>query len=422
MIFDPVEFIGTIERGDQTLPVRFTTAIDDDGELQLSFQPIERTHAAFPFIPEQRVLEPLQQYTLRGRTDDNWIFESETFHICRWSYLADHLEIDGCCGIAELSHPAKPGHHDACAWFYRKLSAIHPIWTKIDLGTVVLRGYKDDADQEPISLVAIQSEKQEDDLWWQEVERHLTHIQRVLSFACGVYLLPIYEQRHRAGRFTLRVAQRSRVPVPYLPPFRSIYMEEIFGCAVLSCKDNADEVVRLDPAIRWLTAPAALPESQLINAMSALECILASSNIGQFYLDDKDEFGALRKRAEKFLKAEKAPSRMASKLQELNRRPFKEKLDELLNRQPFPIIDFPVDWLKGATNARNVIVHTGISPDLPADSASLLDHVVRVREIVIRLTLAAIGFTGQYQSWLHHCVDLSFPDCRRMDGGFAGPE
>jgi hypothetical protein len=422
MIFDPVEFIGTIETGDKALPVRFRAAVDDDGELQLSFQPIERGRAAFPFIPEQRVLESLQHFTLRGHTDDDWIFESETFHVSRWSRLPDHIEIAGYCGIAELSHPAKPGHHDACAWFYRKLSAFRPIWTKTDLGTVVLKGYKDDADQEPISLVAIQSEKQENDEWWQEVECHLTHIQRVLSFACGVYLLPVYEQRHRASRFTLRIAQRSRAPVPYLAPFRSLYMEEIFGCAILSFLDNADEVVRLDPAIRWLTAPAALAESQLMNAMSALECILASSNISQLYLDDKDAFDEIRKRTAKFLKNEKAPSKMASKLRELNRRPFKEKLVELLDRQPFPITDFPEDWLKGATDARNVIVHTGISPDLPADSASLLDHVVRVREIVIRLILAAIGFTGQYQSWLQHCADLSFPDCRRLDGGFAGPE
>jgi hypothetical protein len=113
---------------------------------------------------------------------------------------------------------------------------------------------------------------------------------------------------------------------------------------------------------------------------------------------------------------------MGSKLRELNRRPFSEKLGELLHRQPFPTNDFPADWLKSATEARNVIVHTGISPDLPATSASLLDHVVQVREIVIRLMLAAIGFTGQYQSWLHHCADLSFPGCSRIDGGFAGPE
>ncbi|MEO7465544.1 MAG: hypothetical protein ABIV36_00865 [Sphingobium limneticum] len=345
MIFDPLEFDGTIETGKETLPVRFTAAIDADGELGIIFQPIAQGRAAFPFIPEQRVLEPLQQFTLRGSAGD-YTFESETFHTSRFSYLHDHIEIAGHCGIAEISRSALADHHDSCAWFYRKLAAIHPIVRATDLGNVVLKGSEDDADQKLVSLVAIESKVQEDEPWWQKTERLLIHIQRVLSLACGVYLLPVLEKRHRAGRVTLRVAQRSRAPVPYLAPFRSLFMEQIFDCALASFQDRADEVVRLDPAIRWLTAPAALAESQLINAMSALECILASSNIGQFYVDDEAAFKALCKRATKFLKGENVPSRMASKLRELNRRPFKEKLNELMDRQPFPVADFPNDWLK----------------------------------------------------------------------------
>jgi len=421
MILDPVEFDGTIERGGQAVTVRFTAAIDGDGELQLTFQPIAPNRAAFPFIPEQRVLEPLEQLTLRGRAAEFWSFESEAFHVSRWSHLTDHVEITGYCSVAELSRPAKPDQHDACAWYYRKLATIHPITTSTGVGTVVLRGYKDNADQEPVSLLAIESKGQEDEPWWQEVERLLVHLQRVLSFACGVYLLPVYEQRFRGGHMTLRVAQRSRAPTPYLAPFRELFMEEIFGCAILSFYDQAAEVVRLDPAIRWLTAPVALAESRLINAMSALECILASSEVAQFYINDA-AFDELRKSTTKFLKGAKAPSGMAGKVRELNRRSFREKLQDLLARQPFPISDFPDDWLKGATEARNVIVHTGISPDVPAADASLLDHVVRVREIVTRLMLAAIGFKGQYQSWLHHCADLSFPACRRVDEGPSASE
>lgn len=420
MILDPVEFDGTIQKGDQTAQVRFTAAIDGDGELRLAFGPIAPSSDAFPFVPEQRVLEPLERLTLRGRAADTWTFESEAFYVGRWSHLTDHVEITGYCGDAELSRPAKPDHHDACIRFYRKLAAIHPISASIELGNVVLRGYKDDADQEPVSLLAVESKGQEVEGWWGEVERFLTHLERVLSFACGVYLLPVYEQRFRAGRMTLRLAQRSRAPSPYLAPFRDLFMEEIFGCAILSYEDHAEEIVRLDPAIRWLTAPVALAESRLINAMSALECILASSDTEQYYLGDA-EFKALRKSTAKFLEQAKAPTRMAGKLLELNRRSFREKLEELLGRQPFPMTDFPDEWLKSATTARNIIVHTGVSPDLPAADASLLDHVVRVREVVIRLILAAIGFRGQYQSWLHHCADVRFPSCRRVDESATPP-
>ena len=35
-------------------------------------------------------------------------------------------------------------------------------------------------------------------------------------------------------------------------------------------------------------------------------------------------------------------------------------------------------------------------------------------EIVTRIILDAIGFEGQYQSWLHRTAYLSFPGCRLM--------
>ena len=410
MILDPIPFDGSIERAGLSVAVTFTAAIDDDGELRLEFGPIKPSHAAASIVPEQPLLTPLQPLTLRGHAAEHWSFESSEFYVGRWSRRPDHVEITGSCGTAELSRPAKPDHHDACAWFFRKLAAIHPIVAKTKAWSIVLRGYRDDADQEPVSLLAVESDRQENEAWWQETERLLIHVQRVLSLACGVYLLPVYEQRHRAGRFTIRIAQRGRSPAPYLAPFRDLFMEEIFAAAVRSFDDHPAEVARLDPAIRWLTAPVALAESRLMNAMSALECILASSDVGQFHLADA-AFDTLRQKITKFLKAEAAPRKMAGKLRELNRRSFAEKLRDLLSRQPFPAQDFPDEWLKGAVDARNVIVHTGVSPELPIDDASLIDHVVRVREIVIRLMLAAIGFEGQYQSWLHGCADLRFPSC-----------
>ena len=158
MILDPIHFDGTIEKPGITVPVRFTAAIDDDGELRLSFGPIEPSHAASSIVPEQRVLTPLEPLTLRGQAADQWTFESAAFYVGRWSRRPDHVEITGSCGVAELSHPAKPDHHDACAWFFRKLAAIHPIVAKKGSRSIVLRGYRDDVDQEPVSLLAIESD------------------------------------------------------------------------------------------------------------------------------------------------------------------------------------------------------------------------------------------------------------------------
>ena len=105
---------------------------------------------------------------------------------------------------------------------------------------------------------------------------------------------------------------------------------------------------------------------------------------------------------------------MGGKADELNRRSFRDNIEDLLDNRGIVTADLPADWLGAITNARNVIVHTGVAPDLPVPDARLLDQSVWAREIVTRILLDAIGFAGQYQSWLHRSAHLSFPGCRLM--------
>lgn len=105
---------------------------------------------------------------------------------------------------------------------------------------------------------------------------------------------------------------------------------------------------------------------------------------------------------------------MGGKADELNRRSFRDKVEDLLATRALVTSDLPDGWLRAVTDARNIIVHTGVAPDLPAPDTRLLDHIVWAREIVTRIVLDAIGFTGQYQSWLHRSEYLSFPGCRPM--------
>lgn len=170
----------------------------------------------------------------------------------------------------------------------------------------------------------------------------------------------------------------------------------------------------VDPAIRWITAPAAYGDARRINAMSALESIVAQSDLPNLFIEDKDEFDALKTKVRKFLKTEKASSGMGGKVDELNRRSFRNKIDKLLKARGIVTTDFPGKWLGSIISARNVVAHTGIAPDFPAPDARLLDYIVWAREIVTRIILDAISFEGQYRSWLHQDQYLSFPGCRPM--------
>jgi hypothetical protein len=161
----------------------------------------------------------------------------------------------------------------------------------------------------------------------------------VLSFAGDVYALPVYEQSVRRGVRTLRVVRRDPAPTPYMPPFDQLFMEQIFATAIASFDERPEAIERLDPAIRWITAAVAYEESRLINAMSALESILARSDLPDLFMEP-EAFRDLRSRVRRFLRAEHAPSRMDGKADELNRRSFCDKIDDLLATRAIVAADF----------------------------------------------------------------------------------
>lgn len=413
-LLDPIRFQGHFSRGNHKVSAGFMAGIDNEGILTLAVDSIVPARAATFLYPAGRPLQPEPALSLRGISDDGWRFASDSVHISRLSHPEGRIDIRADCGVAEISRDALPDHRDMRAWFFRKLATIHGMERRTRLGRLVFTGYREGANQNPAAVLAIHAERQEEQTWWDETERFLVHLERVLSFACGVYLVPIYEQRVRAGVMTLTTVRRGRTASPYMAPFDLLSMGQIFGCAVQSFEDRPETVELLDPAIRWLTASVAYEESRLINAMSALESILARSDLPSLFLDDLAAFTVLKKKVRAFLKKEKAPSRMGGKVDELNRRSFRDKLEDLIAHHAIATADFPVNWLPAIIEARNSIVHTGVAPDLPSADAHMLNHIVWAREIVVRIILDALGFEGQFQSWLHASAYRSFPKCRPM--------
>ena len=54
------------------------------------------------------------------------------------------------------------------------------------------------------------------DAWWGEGERFLTHLARVLSFACDTYLSPVIEEQYRGDHVAVRVARQGRAAAPFM--------------------------------------------------------------------------------------------------------------------------------------------------------------------------------------------------------------
>lgn len=419
---DTMQFHGMLSGHDRSVEVTFDVAIDDDGKLRVRLDRLPFARTTLDLQRQQDPGDPLDVITLRGESESGWSFHSDSFAITHFEHGSEpgrELEFQGSCGLAELTRPLpEKAPRSRRLWFVRQLRAVHLLQANTPLGRVAAGGPHNLAQdsQQPSGAIQITHPTGDaDDTWWEQTERFMVHLARVMSFGCGSYLLPVMEQRTHRDHLHWRVVKRSRAPAPFLPPFDLLHLEPIFHRACASYPELADEVALLDPAIRWLTAPVAMWEQHLVNAMTALESVLErTSPEGTRLFLRSSAFKKLCKDVKALLREKAAPAGMIEKLPELNRRAFAQQLDALLTLRKIVTADLPDGWFQEVLKSRNFIVHTGVAPVTEDESSVTLNQIIWPREIVIRLILERIGFTGPYHSWLHKDEILHFPSCEPM--------
>lgn len=419
--FETTRFQGSLSGHGSNVPVGFDVTVDDLGFLELLLDPLPTE--AYALLSHGRVGTPVDLLTLEGESAGGHQFHSDSFHIAQFSQessAGEELSIQGECYDAELElppHEPPRTEPDARVWLVRQFRTFRRIAHETPLGRVVIGGPRQDRDaQDPNGFIAIfRPEEGSGGDWWEASEAFLTHVARVLSFACDTYLSPVIEERYHVGGTTVRLSRQSRASAPFMAPFHELSMQPIFACACDSYFTRQAQIEELDAAIRWLTAPVAYDESRLINAMSALENIINRCGLDEVgnYLGTS-AFRRVARRVRALLAELEVPEGMVNKVPELNRRSLAEKVMVLLQARSIALSDMPENWLSSVVNHRNTIVHTGVSRDFGEDEPDAFDHTIWVREIVTRIILERLGFEGAFRSWLHQDEQLRFPQCIPM--------
>jgi len=412
-------FEGTLSGHGSSVPVGFDAWIDGLGALHVKLDTMDYSPEVGALSIDQRPGTPVDLLELEGVSEDDHRLRSDSFSITHRNHGSVY-EIQGDCYDAEIELPADRRHdtsHDTRAWRVRQLSTFRVLARDTPLGRVIIRGPQyDRSSQDPGSAIAIHRPQGDTNAdWWAESERLITHVARVLSFAADTYLRPVNEERYDGGTVKVRVVRQGPASPPFMAPFLFLHMQQIFDLACASYFDRYEKIEQLDAAIRWLTAPVAYDESRLINAMSALENIVARCDLEEieFFLD-KPEFNKLAKAVRGTLKAQGAPAQMNTKVTELNRRSLGHKIEALIAARGIVTDDFPPEWLATIIRQRNLIVHTGVSPQFGEFEPDTLDHTIWAREIATRIILERLGFAGGFRSWLHHDEQYRFPECVPM--------
>lgn len=435
-------FSGNLQAGSDTAPITFRARIDGTGKVEFDFGEIILTKET-NFISEQWDGEGsyLGCFSLYGKAEDGTELKTEDLYFNslanEWNKeTGSRMRPVGSCSRAEFRckltvQAPKP----TLCMHVKGFQNLRQLRSECRLGTVAMDGKNHIDDPDCISgHITVQSDNEPDDLtaWHTEADKFLEHMRRVMSFALASVLKgPIIEFSAGDDLKVVVLSQTRQASAPFRT-FHYLNQQPVFDVAV-SCFFNPPFIVKnLFFAIEWFAMEATYNEVNLVNAMTALENLVAS-NLGDndSLIRPKKGFDKTRKVLRTVLRqcidkwsideagnAEEIVRELNERLADLNRRSILQKLMILAERWSVPLDGIGEDKIQAAKQARDRIVHRGHYYDDGKDvSGELWEHVTVVREVVVRFLLTAIGYRGSYFTYIGGCHDAQFPPQVTVIGG-----
>lgn len=433
-------FLGDLQEGCDSVPITFLVRINGAGKVEFDFGAIAVTQET-RFILERWDGEGAQVtcFSLSGKAVDGTEFKTEDLYFnsleneC-YKETGHRMKLVGGCSRAEFRRKlVMPTSKPMLRMHVKGFQNFGQLQFECGLGMVVMNG--DHLIKDPDTLtgyIAVQSDDNPADLaeWHAQADKLLEHIRRVMSFASASVLKgAVIEFYSEDELIVVALSQTRQASAPFRT-FHHLNQQPIFDAAVTSFFNPPFEVKNLFFAIEWFAMEATYNEVHLVNAMTALENLVAS-NLGEsdtlvfpekeFYKKIAPELRkALRESLKEDMTTDEArnareeilPGLYAKLDNDVNRRSIFQKLMILADNEHWsvPLDGIGEDKIKQAINARNSIVHRGHYYDHGKEgSGELWEHVTVVREIVVRFLLTSIGYRGSYFSYIGGCHDAQFP-------------
>lgn len=207
---------------------------------------------------------------------------------------------------------------------------------------------------------------------------------------------------------------------PSQPLFTYLNLQPILNLASTNYTEPPKQKTGLDVAIEWFLMKSTYAELEFLTMMTALEHLIyiyaeqnERSTIFKNEIFDTiispqlkaaldHSLTILMKEGENAVMHKSYKKQVASakrKISEMNRYPFKKNLRAFLKEHKVPLdgIDQGIDQL---VDVRNKIVHRGLYISTAVDQ-SIHDHLAVLRELLIRIFLTLLKYSGEYQSFLN---------------------
>ena len=427
-------FSGILQAGGNAAPVTFCACINQSGEVEFDFSPISLTQeTSFIMSCWNSEGSKLNYFSLSGKSEDGTEFKTECLYFNSLENgssegSGSYMSPSGGCKRAEFHRKlAEPVQKLLLRMHVKGFQNFHQLNSKCHLGSITMDGATTIVDPDIITgCIVVQSDNMPTDLsvWRAEADKLLLHVQRVMSFASATVLgMPVIEF-YAGENLEVVTLSQSRQATAHMPTFHFLDQQPIFEAAVTNFFTPPFDVKNLFFAIEWFAMDSTYNEVRLVNAMTALENLVAS-NLGDddVLIRPSKEFDKTKRELRKVIKVciakwsinedEKAKEvlvELNEKLGDLNRRPILKKLYILADHWKVPLDGISKEKIKAAKKARDRIIHRGhYYEDTSSGHDNLWEHVTVVREIVVRFLLTAISYQGRYISHLGGYHHIQFP-------------
>jgi len=258
-------------------------------------------------------------------------------------------------------------------------------------------------------ITALGEYSQCDPSWLVWAEARVYDMLDALSFACGINLLPrVTWSLLPSAKLKLRVMIRPDTVKVGFGAISERSYDSYLRAVSRSLEKSEYENIR--SALAWMIIPQSHSEMRLYAAATTIENLIRNG------LEQKDHalieasaFELILLEIRKVLASYIDDRDIVQRLSPRNDVGLRVKVERLMQKWGAPNTNLPKNALRDAIHARNQVIHRGAYDDDQGNG--VWHHAMVLREIVVRLVLARIGFSGHYVSMIGAHHERSFPEC-----------
>lgn len=425
--YGPKRFSGTISLNEQRVSCSLTAEIGRNGILRISLDDVPIDDRSWFLFEASDPGSRFIQYTLEAMSEDGDQLRSDQLFFDKPGHKSNdtgsYFRFSGQCNTAKfvIKNP-KPVTGGRITYWLRGFRSFRPLRFGTPFGELVMRGIDrdDTANIGGVLQLSTTSEAVSNENPRKEIIEFFEHVLWIMSFASGTLLKDPVRAFEYDDVAELDVRGLSESPPPIFPPFYYMHLQPIFERAVSSYFDRRSECKDLRIVFEWLLMAANYTDARLLALAISFEHLANKMLIEEERrVIDQKKFENIRDDLYSILSASTMhlddQKMVKSAFAKSNQLSFREKLGKLINKYQIPMQDLPSNVLKKIINIRHTIAHGGSARGAAeAESTDLSELMLLAREVMTRIILSRIGFTGQYCSFVGGLHTRSFPSCERL--------